>query len=245
MRALFRALENQSKAVCGGYRWFSTSGLDPCQPETGSQAEASLQILVAITPGGNAMKHSKMLGLVSLFSALFVLPVGIASASLITSPTGTSYTGNIHAVHEGTHVTLDNPMAKIECDSTFELAVSTHGGGITAAGNFTSLTFSPCTNNWHVTVVALGTWQIHSVTEYNGALTSSGLKISATRLGVTCNYETNGTNLGTVTGGNPGRADIEASLPIAAGSSGLCGSGNTSWTGIYSMTGPVYIDPEF
>ena len=187
------------------------------------------------------MSH-KILGLLALaVTALVALP-SVAQATTVTSPTGTNLTGNNEAVSEG-HLVFNNPIAKIECSARMAGTVESHGGGVTAKGPVIELVFSGCTNSWHVTAVTLGTLEAHYVSGYNATITSAGARTDATRLGVTCVYETNNTDLGLATGGNPTTMHITASIPInTSESSGLCGSGNIKMEGSYKGNGSAYYD---
>ncbi len=198
------------------------------------------------------MKYVKILGLLAVAAAALMAFAASASATYVTTTTGGAVaTPAIHAVNEGGHVVLANAIANIECSSTSEGAVESHGHTVVegetkldstpASGNLTSLSFTGCTNSWHVTVTAAGSLSVEGTGGHNGTASSTGAKVTTTRLGVTCNYETNNTDIGTVTGGNPATLDISASIPIAAGSSGLCGSGNAKWSGSYSTTAALYI----
>jgi hypothetical protein len=189
------------------------------------------------------MKYVKILGLLAVAAAALMAFAGSASATTLTSPKGTTYTGKIHAVSEG-HAVLHNPIAKIECASTVEGEVTSHGSGVTVVGHISTLDFTNCTNSWHVTTVAPGFLEIHWTSANNGTLTSSEAKVSSTRFGITCTYGTNKTDIGTVTGGKTATLDIEGSIPFLEGS-GLCGSGATQWTGSYSIDTPdeLLVDP--
>ena len=189
------------------------------------------------------MKYVKILGLLAVAAAAMMAFAVSASATTVTTTTGgAAATPTIHAVNEGgKHVKLANNIATIECQSTVGGKVESHGAGVTAKGNLTSLLFTSCTNEWHVTATALGSLEVHWTSGHNGTLTSTGSKVSATRSGVTCNYETNNTKIGTVTGGSPATLHIEASIPLAAGSSFLCGSGSAKWEGAYVTTEALYI----
>jgi hypothetical protein len=192
------------------------------------------------------MKYVKVLGLLAAAVAALMAFAGTASATQITSPTGTLYTGTVHAVSEG-HVVLHNPIAKIECESTVDIGSLTHGVGVTAKGTISSLSFTGCTNSWHVTVVTGGELEIHPDTpgggQYDGTLTSSGATVESTRFGVNCRYSTSNTEIGTLTGGAHATLSISAAIPFHNGSP-LCGSGATSWTGSYTIDSPtsLYVD---
>ncbi|HEU4738268.1 MAG TPA: hypothetical protein VFS54_04195 [Solirubrobacterales bacterium] len=194
------------------------------------------------------MKYVKILSLLAVAATALMAFAASASATSITSPKNTLYTNTIHAVHEGSHVTLDNPIAKIECNSTVHGASLTHGAGVTAKGNIT-VAFTNCTNSWHVTVIASGSLEVHNISgTTDGTLTSTGATVTATRLGIECRYATNATDVGRLTSsdttGKEATLDITAAIPFHGGS-GLCGGGATTWTGNYVVKTPttLYVDP--
>jgi hypothetical protein len=197
------------------------------------------------------MKYVKLLGLLAVAAAALMAFAGTASATTVTTTTGgLPATPTIHAVNEGGHVTLANPIANISCSSTVEGTVTTHGAGVTATGHISILEFTGCTNGWHVTPIknadgTYGTLEIHWTSEHNGLLTSKNTKVTTTRLGVNCVYETGaGTSIGTVLGGNPATLKIEAGIPInTVESAKLCGTGNAKWEGSYVTTSALYIAP--
>jgi len=147
----------------------------------------------------------------------------------------------MEAAAEG-HVVIDNPIAKIECASNMKGLVNTHGVGVAARIVLETLTFgSPvgtCTNSWHVTVVSAGWLDLHATSGGNATVTSTGMTIEATRIGVTCRYATTGTDIGTFTAGEHGTVDLSAALPFHSGSF-LCGEGATTWTGRYKVSSPT------
>jgi hypothetical protein len=193
------------------------------------------------------MKYAKSLVPALLATALMAL-AATASATTVTSPAGTVYTGTgkFTGVNENGHVTIHNPIGAIQCSSTFDAELEEHGAGQTVKGTMTELRFASCTSNWHVTVVAGGSLEIHSIEGgSDGTLTSTGATIAATRFGVPCVYTTASTDIGTVTSGHPATLDVEANLPLGGGSSELCGSGSVSWTGAYRISTPtmLFVDP--
>jgi hypothetical protein len=189
------------------------------------------------------MGRPRNLAAVILGMAVVLLLVSsTASATTLTSPTGTVATPTIKVESEG-HVVLDNPIAKIECSSSFENAVESHGVQKDASGKVSELGFAACTDSWHVTVVASGTLAVSYTTGSNGTVRSSGTTVEATRFGISCRYATSNTPVGTVTGGSPATIDISGSIPFHSGSI-FCGSGTTAWTGGYKVTSPtsLYVD---
>lgn len=201
------------------------------------------------------MKHLKIPGLLAIAVAALMAFAGTASGTTVTSG-GSPRTGNITLTSEG-HQTIHNPIASIKCASSATFAIDSHGESFTASGKFSTLTFNSCTNSWHVTAIANGSLEIHAIGGGDGTLTASGAKIDATRLGVTCVYETSNTHIGTLTDSGTifkegsfefffaATVHISASLPInTSESSGLCGVSNAAWTGSYGVTNiPLSIDP--
>lgn len=166
-----------------------------------------------------------------------------ASATTISATTGgAAATPTLHVASEG-HLTLINPIAEIECGLTAEGKVESHGPGVAVKGDITKLEFPGCTNFWHVTTEKAGFLEAHYTSGHNGTLTSTGMLVKTTRFGVSCNYETNNTTLGAVTGGEPATLHVAASVPLTAGSSGLCGSGNTKLGGSVAFTSAGFIAP--
>jgi hypothetical protein len=195
----------------------------------------------------SAMNQVRLPGLLVATAIALLAWTGVVSAATPTSPAGTTYTGKVHASSEG-HVTIDNPVASINCASTLEGEVKSHGGGDAISIPITSLTFSGCTNSWHVTVVSPGTLEVHGIPgSKNGTITWSGATIEATRFGLTCRYKTEATHVGTLTGskdtGATATIDLNGKLPFHSGGS-FCGEAPTSFTGSYSIGTPDYLDVD-
>lgn len=191
------------------------------------------------------MKRLKIAGLLAVaVAALMVFAATAAANPTLTSPKGTTYTGSLHAQTEG-HATLAQPnLAAIECESTAAGEVSANGTPASIKG--TSLSFGnsgTCTNQWHVTVVSAGTLTINSA----GAVSSTGVTVESTRMGVICRYASSGTGIGTVTDseetGETATLHINGFVPFHGGSP-FCGSEPTKWEGSYLIDTPdaLYID---
>jgi hypothetical protein len=181
----------------------------------------------------------------ALALACFAAP---ASATSITSPTGTVATPSFEAEGEG-HLVVDigGGLPKIECKSALKGQFKAHGEGKPAEGDFTSVVNTSCTNSWHVTTIVNGTIAVNWLNAYSGTVTSTGLTIEATRAGVICRFATNKTVIGTLTGGSPATLDLAGSIPFHSGS-GLCGAGPFPLTGSYKLTSPatLFVDgPPF
>jgi hypothetical protein len=193
------------------------------------------------------MKYVKILGLLAVAAAALMAFAGTASADQVSTTTGgAAATPTIHAVSEGGHVSLANSNANIECASTVEGTVTSHGAGKPVVGSIEAknLTFTGCTNGWTVTTNAGGTLSVTSTGGHNGTVTSNGATVTAvlhTIFGdITCRYSTSNTHIGTVTGGNPATLKITGSIPFHSGG-GLCGSGSSQWTGNYVTTSALYV----
>ncbi|MGN6256709.1 MAG: hypothetical protein ACTHN3_03020 [Solirubrobacterales bacterium] len=189
------------------------------------------------------MKYAKILGLFALAAAALMAFAGTASATQLTSPSGTVYTSKIVAEGEG-ETTLENTAIglKVQCvKSTVEGTVASHGSTVTAAGNISSLTFTECTNGYTVTVLKSGSLEVHTegtTSNGNGTLTSSGAEVTIhTPLGFSCTFTTSSTDIGKVTGGTPAKLAIAGASIPRTGDSSLCGSSAT-WKGTYKVTTP-------
>jgi hypothetical protein len=193
------------------------------------------------------MKCVRLLALLGVAVAAVMAFAGSASATTLTSPTGTTFTGKFHAVSENGHVQLHSPLSTIECNATVQGEVKTHGAGVTASGPITGWTFSDCTIEDTITVKKAGVFEVHWTSGYSGTLTSSGAEIEIFKhsFGGSCIYSTTNTHIGTVTGGTEATLDIDsAAIPRTGGTLGFfCGS-SAEWTGNYKFTTPhtLYID---
>jgi hypothetical protein len=197
------------------------------------------------------MKFIKMLGLLAVAAAAMMAITATASATTLTSPTGTVYTGTITAVSEGA-TSLHGPFTTVTCQkSHVEGKVEKHGNGVTAGGKLSTLSFSEC--NFPVTVLKAGSLEIHPVThtapgvETTGTVTSSGAEITIQTSIANCLFTTSGTDVGTFTGTEDQKtATTTATLDINSagiprtGHSIFCGSSGT-WTGSYEITTPDHL----
>lgn len=200
------------------------------------------------------MKCAKMIAASAIAAAAMLAFAGSASATTITSPTNSLYTNTIHAVSEG-KITIHGP-AKVECESTIQGSIESHGTSVTAAGNLTHLTFTNCTPQITVTTLKAGEliWHtdIENVIDSNGTITSSGaeIKIQFHELGgITCIYTTAGTHLGTLTGSHTtgGNAILHVEktiIPRTGGTGGIFCGATAELTGTYRVTTPsaLYVD---
>lgn len=190
------------------------------------------------------MRDLKILGsLVVAAAVASTMCAAIASADQVTSPTGTTYTGTVRLQSEG-HSVTHNPIARVECASSFEFKIETHGPGEKASGKASNMKTEPCTDSWHVTVVTPGVISLDGYSQsYDGDVFSHELTVEKTRFGITCRYRTNTTTIGRLTGGSPATVHVEGTLPFHSGSI-FCGSGGTTITGAYLVTSPssLFVD---
>ncbi|HEY2717314.1 MAG TPA: hypothetical protein VGI73_13930 [Solirubrobacterales bacterium] len=188
------------------------------------------------------MKFLKMLGVAAVAAAALRAFAGSASATTLTSPSGTQYGGTIATeLKEGEAVLKSSFIGEVKCaKSTVEGNVESQGAEVTVKGSITTLDFTEC--NGTVTVVKNGTLEAHTDSasaDGNGILTSNGAEVTVELAGLHCIYSTSNTNLGTVTGGSPAVFQAKsAAIPRTGGRSGaFCGSSAT-WTATYKVTTP-------
>lgn len=176
------------------------------------------------------MNQCKMLGLLAIAAAALMAFAGTASATTLTSPAGTTYTGTLKAT--STSVSMQGSWTSISCKhSTLEGSLEAHGASVTAVVNLGTLTFGEC--NYPVTVLKAGTLEIHS----NGSITSSGTEIALHTSVGECVYGTNNSTFGTLTGGTPAALDYQPTKFFRSGGTFLCGSG-TTWGGNFTFSSP-------
>jgi hypothetical protein len=191
------------------------------------------------------MKYVKILGLLAVAAAAFMAMAATASATILTSPTGTTYTSKI--VAEAEHppgVTLHGSFTSVNCtNSLVEGNVEKHGAGVTAGGIVSKLTFTNC--NFPVKVLKNGSLEIHPINcnaaKYcTGTLTSTGAEVTIETSIASCIFATASTDLGTLTGTDDTKGhatlDISAEIP-RTGHSFFCGSKGI-WTGSYTVKTP-------
>jgi hypothetical protein len=192
------------------------------------------------------MKYWKTLGVAALAAVTCVLAVAAsASATTVTGPSGET-TPTFHIVHEGTHMEMHNAIVNIQCNLTLVGTVSSHGSGVTANAALSTFQLTNCTNEWVFDVNSLGSLEIHykdaGIGHGIGTVTWTGARLTSTRAGLSCIYETKATPIGTLTGGSPATLAISANIPRVGGSF-LCGGSTAQWTGSLVTTNTLKIDP--
>lgn len=193
------------------------------------------------------MRYVRLLGLVTIVAIAAMALTATASATTLTSPQGTLYTGKL--VAQGTEITVHGVATYTCSESVAEGEIEQHGSSVTASGPLTKWSLGAC--NTHVTVLQLGTVMLHSAegSPGNATVTVSGTRVTSevTSMGISCIYETNETDLGILTGTETtgGNAKLSIASPTVnrTGHSIFCGSSG-ELTGQYVVTTPstLYID---
>ena len=193
------------------------------------------------------MRFSKMFGLLAVAAAALMVFAGVASATLVTAPSGTTYTGHIEATSENGHVILHaSNGVTIECSSFVTGSLTAHGPGVSAGGLITALSFGSCTGGDVVTILEnkKGSLEAHAIGSGKATVTWSGATITATdgATGVSCEYTPVNTHMGEITPapGPFGHAtlDINSNKVSRTGDSILCGA-TATWTGQYIINTPT------
>jgi hypothetical protein len=192
------------------------------------------------------MTYVKVLSLAASVLVALAALAGTASATTLTSPVNTTYTGTLKLQSSST-ISLTSVFGgwgKLNCtSSTIESSVGSHGAGVTVSGNISTLTFSAC--NLPVTVVNKGSLELHRVNDEEAALTAKGATITVhmTLFG-TCHFIASGTGTGigtlTTTPKTGGNAVLDTSGTLQ--SENGCGTG--TWEGSYKVVTPasLFID---
>jgi hypothetical protein len=194
------------------------------------------------------MRSLKIFSLLALAATTMVVFTSSVSAATPTSPAGTTYEGKLHATSES-HLTITNAITNINCNSTLEGEVEPSGSGEPIGVPLSSLSFTGCTDSWHVTVTSPGTLELHGIPgSKNGTVTWSGAKIQTTRFSVPCNYATSAADVGTLTGskttGGTATIDLSGQLVLESGNSEVCGKASGALTGSLSVATPDYLDVD-
>lgn len=193
------------------------------------------------------MKHLRTLSLIGLVMGALLSTGGSASATILTSPSGTTYTGKFVA-ESTTEVQIHRQwfggMFNVTCPrARLEGQVENHGVAITATIRITSTQFIECWTPFQgVTETFLlkpGLLEIHTGNEgTNGTVTYTGTTFeltTKTSYPEHCVYDLSNSDIGSITGskatGGTATFDLRASLTSLA-----CGPAEL--TGSYKITTP-------
>jgi hypothetical protein len=190
------------------------------------------------------MKYLKMLGLAAAAAAALMAFAGSASATVLCTenqnpcPVGKDEPPNTLISATSSHTQLTASFGTVTCKKNEVGGETTNTGGPTSTveGPVESLVFDEC--NGKVVVKEKGTLEVHAIGGGNGTLTSKNAAVTVELFGVHCVYGTTatGTNLGTVTGGNPATVDINATVVRKEG--GFFCPGTAIWEGTYTINTP-------
>ncbi|MGN6663605.1 MAG: hypothetical protein ACTHK6_05295 [Solirubrobacterales bacterium] len=194
------------------------------------------------------MRHLKLFGLAAIAAAALMAFAGIATATTLTSPAGTTLPAGtvIHLqLRAGKKTVLQGAFGNTECEEATLQGKTANAGSSTETvhGAVEKLTYGKC--NCVVAVLKTGELEIHTegtTADGNGTVTASGQEVTTkcNFFGIEyhCIWKTSGTDLGTLTGGTPAILAENATFTREGGSSGTaCGKSGT-WTGEFEVTSP-------
>lgn len=191
------------------------------------------------------MKYLRILMLAAVTMGSLMSFTATASATWLTSPTGTTYTGLITGVSHGFE--LHGVFTTVKCSKAhIEGHVVSHSTefGVPVQIQLTTHSFSEC--NFPVKILKPGILLIHSKAPYHeaehtGTVTSSGTEMTIQTSIANCIFTTSSTDFGTLTGTDDTRGHATISFESAGlprtGHSIFCGSAGTL-TGGYTITTP-------
>lgn len=196
------------------------------------------------------MKYLKISGLVALATAATMAFAGNASATVVTSPAGTAYTGAIKAESVNPQLHIHYGLSELDiCESELEWKVESHGASATAVGPVTSFALFEC--DWEVTLLKPGQFEVHTTSKEAdgyGDVTWTGVEITVELWGsFDCIYKLENPYMARVEGsktqkGNTATFAFEAWWGQAGGSP-FCPK-KTQWTSYFLISSPDYLDVD-
>ena len=144
----------------------------------------------------------------------------------------------------GTKAVLKAFFSTVECtESEIKGKTSSSGGsGVTISVQVANFRFGSC--NCVVTTVKPGTVEVHYTANDDATLTNKDSEVTVTCSGVSCIFgsTSGGTDIGTMTGGNPATLATNDPIPWIAGDSPnfVCtaGGGTANWLSTYEVVAP-------
>jgi hypothetical protein len=191
---------------------------------------------------------------VALTAAFLMAAGGTASATTLTSPAGTAYTGVIKAESQGNHLAIDSPSGSFPCGkSSLEWNVESHGAAVTAKGPVSSFTAKEC-GTTTVTIVDPGEFELHTrsseavdydpITWVDFELTIVTDSIFGS---IDCTYAYNFLQMGAITSskttGQTARLKVDTA-PIPSFSEDPLCSKSIRVTADYTIPSPDYLDVD-
>lgn len=195
------------------------------------------------------MKRLKVLVLLALAVIATMASAGSATATILTSPAGTPFTGDFHAASEG-HLRIPTDISAIECNWTLKAEVRGHGTERPVEALVEELFVTGCTNEWTAKVTNLGELKITPLLGGpDGTVTWLGATVTFTGWGTfgthTCNF-TIVADVGRITGstttGSTATIDVLGELTRESGSY-LCRDKPTI-SGSLKVESPDFLDVD-
>lgn len=194
------------------------------------------------------MNRTKILSHAALSLIALMTFAGTASATTLTSPSGTTYTGELKFASESSTSLKTSFVGTVTCTtSTIRAIIEAHGSNITASGKISEFTLTGCSGGEPTSPVAKpGSLEIHSTaTTGNGTVTWNGAEIIwHNTLAGSCTYTTSNTDIGTLTGSNVtgSNATLDVNnVALRTSGSGFCGESAT-WNASYKITSPSTLE---
>lgn len=176
------------------------------------------------------MKDLKVVGLLIVAVASMMAFATNASAVVLTSPSGTAYTGELTLSMSET-ATLKASVFTETC-TVGEINATISTNTTVASGAVTKFHSTSCDS----TELNLANGSIE--VKESGEVFLRGNEQTTSKIGVSCIYGGGtGTKIGTLDPGTTATLTVSASLPKLPGSGTLC-AGNAAWTGKYKVTSP-------
>jgi len=198
------------------------------------------------------MKYLKTFGLAAGAVAVLMAFAGAGTAAAtvlcknnestsICNENYSSETEITSSLVSGTKAKLKTSFKNVECSKATVSGRTENGGSATETVKVLveALTFEEC--NCTVSVLKKGTLELHWISGGNNAtVTGTGAEVTvtcSTIFGtVHCIYATEGTDLGTLTGGSPAKLELNASVPRLT-TNALC-SEEATWEASYEVSSP-------
>ncbi|HEU4738449.1 MAG TPA: hypothetical protein VFS54_05125 [Solirubrobacterales bacterium] len=195
------------------------------------------------------MKNLKTFGFAIAVATALMVFAASASATTLTSPAGTTYTGAVKAesILEGLYVYINGKIEQT-CDAEFEWKAESHGAAATVNGAVTAFSLSEC--GLKITLLKPGSSEVHTLSEGSagaGSLTWNGVEATMPILGLDCVYELEKPYVAIIkgsknAGGKTSLVDFEAHWRYLKGSP-FCPK-TMEWKSYFQVTSPDYLDVD-
>lgn len=203
------------------------------------------------------MKYLKTLGPAAAAITILMAIAPGASATNLTSPVGTNYTGVVKA-ESILNIRIHNTLLEDECLSKFEWQPETHGAAVTLQGPVTSFSVFECVEVKSKSTISLlkrGSFEVHTYgaeQPSSGRVTWTGARMTSVTdnpvMNVACVYELEVPFTAFITGsgdllGKTAKVDMEVKWKYVEGNVFLCPK-KTTWTAEYTITGPDFLNVD-